>query len=180
MAAAAAAICSLGCEEPTAAPAVSAPMPPSACLDARSWKEELARLDPSSVARVEPRYQWYMCKGSAIVVGTKVVLRSTVLSAAETARLLACPHNRVFFAESADSLASSPWSIPSGWVDIDVEPHGGGVGLSPVSLTGDGVAVTLSADSITKNIHLLRDTRAFASASAAHARAQASAHSSAR
>jgi hypothetical protein len=61
--------------------------------------------------------------------------------------MLQCRASRIFLGETdpSDSPTSPRW-LPAGWLDIETKPEGG------------TLIVTLSADSVPKNIDLFRRT----------------------
>jgi hypothetical protein len=67
--------------------------------------------------------------------------------------MLQCRASRVFLGEAdpSDLPRRSPW-LPSGWLDIEAKPEGG------------NLVVTLSAESVPKNIELFRRTAELLSA----------------
>lgn len=142
------ALAAFGCESTASPPAQTAPQPRSACWDARAWQDELEHLPASAVLKVEPKYQWYMCRGTATVTGTTLLLRPAAVPSEQTARMLECPRQHLYLTGAEHPDSDHMW-IPSGWMDLNVE-----------SRTG-AVAITLSAESVPKNIRLLHDTHAF-------------------
>jgi hypothetical protein len=139
--AASAAAALVGCGD-QAPPARTATVAEPGCPSAEAWRNELEQLRPAAVRSVEGHMFWNTCAGTAAVAGTKLVLRSDAIGSDERDRLLLCRRARIF-------LPSVQSWLPDGWVDIDVEPVEGGVALS------------LSAESVPKNIRLLHDLRAF-------------------
>ncbi len=113
-----------------------------------AWRDNLRILQPSTVLKVEAHYTRNTCDGTTQVIGTRVLLRSPKEpSPAALSWMLQCRASRVFVGEAEPSYlpASSRW-LPPGWLDIAVKPEGG------------IVVVTLSADSVPKNIELFRRT----------------------
>jgi hypothetical protein len=100
------------------------------------------------VLGVEAHYWRNTCDGTAQVMGTRVLLRRPEDSSrAALSRMLQCGGSRVFLGQAYPSQPSTSllW-LPDGWLDIEVKPEGG------------NFLVTLSADSVAKNIQLFQRT----------------------
>ena len=118
------------------------------CEDAAAWQENLRILQPRTVLSVQAHYTRNTCDGTTQVIGTRVLLRRPEDSShAALSWMLQCRASRVLLGEAHPSLflTSSPW-LPTGWLDIEAKPEGG------------NFVVTLSADSVPKNIELFRRT----------------------
>jgi hypothetical protein len=88
---------------------------------------------------------WDTCSGTAQVAATNLLLRrSEAPSAQRLNRLLACSSARILVSYPPDGI------LPDGLVEIDVRPDAG------------NYAVTLRADSVAKNVQLLRRAKALA------------------
>jgi hypothetical protein len=126
------------------------------CRDADVWREDLRILEPKLVVHIEPHYTRNTCDGTTQVIGTQVVLRPpSASSSAALSRMLRCVFSRVLIGElnPARPSAASLW-LPDGWLDIEVKPDGG------------DFLVTLSAESVPKNIQLFHRTTDFLGAHA--------------
>jgi hypothetical protein len=97
-----------------------------------------------AIVGLRPKHIVDTCSATSQAAGTTLVLHPGNASD-PWIQMRRCPSARVFFGGGDDDS----W-IPDGWVDLDVRPE------------GDGVAVTISADSVSKNIKLLQRTAAFA------------------
>jgi hypothetical protein len=118
------------------------------CQDADVWREDLRILEPKSVVHIEPHYTRNTCDGTTQVIGTQVVMRRPADSSfAALSRMLRCGASRVHIGED-NPVGPSPTSLwlPDGWLDIEVKPDGG------------DFLVTLSAESVPKNIQLFHRT----------------------
>jgi hypothetical protein len=130
---------------------------PLSCEDARAWQDALRTLDTTTLLTVEPTTWVDTCSGAAQVTGTRVRIRGSEASSnrlsGRLASLLECPNARVRV-EPADT--SQPGSdrlwLRAGWVDIDVKREAG------------NYSVRLSAESVSKNLQLLRAATAYAHA----------------
>jgi hypothetical protein len=123
---------------------------PAECAELAAWPDELRMLDPETVHTVEPSYISDTCSGTAQVSGTRLFVGPPRGTASDRwTRLLRCPSGRVFVTGSDEQRPGRPhlW-IPNGWLDIDVKR------------SGDDLTITLSAESVPKNIQLLQRTRA--------------------
>jgi hypothetical protein len=125
------------------------------CRDATTWQDDLRIVLPSGVLAARGLYIKNTCDGTTQVTGTELLIRrSEDSSSTALARMLKCGGSRVLLAggeRSRDQSPSSVW-LPDGWVEISVRSH------------AENVLVTLSADSVPKNIELLRHAVALASA----------------
>jgi hypothetical protein len=147
-------LCALTCAANPGPSLSSAQGAQSPCKNAKSWQQNLWVLQPNTVLKVEAHYTRNTCDGTTQVVGTRVLLRSPEDSSrAALSWMLQCRASRVFFGEADPSQppTSSRW-LPPGWLDIEVKPEGG------------TLVVTLSADSVPKNIELFRRTAELVSA----------------
>jgi hypothetical protein len=113
------------------------------CADARAWQRQLRSIEPGAIVGLRPKHIVDTCSGTSQAAGTILILRPKEASA--WIPMLRCPSARVFFGGADDDS----W-IPDGWVDLDVRPE------------GDGAAITISAESVSKNIKLLERASAFA------------------
>ncbi len=136
-----AAVTLCGCtDRPSAAPAAIGP-----CADARAWQDELRSLPAGALLNVDASYIRDTCSGTAQVAATKLLLRGTGASySARLNRLLECSSGYVVVTGPGDSF------LPAGQVEFDVEP------------AADNFAVTIRADSVAKNILLLRRAKVLA------------------
>ena len=130
-----------------------APIAKTPCEDAAAWQDNLRILQPTTALKVEAHYTRNTCDGTTQVIGTRVLLRSPQDSSrAAVSWMLQCRASRVFLGEDDRSVRpASSWWLPPGWLDIEVKPEGG------------DLIVTLSADSVPKNIELFRRTAELAS-----------------
>ena len=131
-----------------------APVAKNPCEDPAAWQDNLRILQRNTVLRVEAHYTRNTCDGTTQVIGTRALLRSPEgSSGAALSWMLQCRASRIFLGEAAPSgfPRGSPW-LPTGWLDVEAKPEGG------------NVIVTLSADSVPKNIELFRRTAELVSA----------------
>jgi len=128
-----------------------AAVPQNPCRDANVWREDLRILEPKLVVHIEPHYTRNTCDGTTQVIGTQVVLRSPSDSAsAALSRMLRCGFSRVLIGTpNPASLSPTSLWLPDGWLDIEVKPDGG------------NFLITLSAESVPKNIQLFHRTTDF-------------------
>jgi hypothetical protein len=112
------------------------------CQDGDAWQDELAALPATSVVKVEPTHWVDMCAGASQLSGTRLLIRRP-----ETERLshmLHCGRTRVRVGQAAGSHAEGHLQLPEGRMDIDVTREAG------------AYSVWLSAETVTKNLELLR------------------------
>ena len=124
-----------------------------ACKDSRTWQNDLRSVLPGTGLRINGVYIRNTCDGTTQVAGAELLLdRPESSSPTALARMLRCGASRVFFVrdERASAPPSLPW-LPNGWVEISVESR------------ERNIRVTLSADSVAKNIELLRRAATLAS-----------------
>jgi hypothetical protein len=133
------------------AAATTANVQAPACEDGRTWQEALDALPPAALTQVEATYVWDTCVGTGQVTGVKLALPPDALESAPWAGLLACPSARVLFAKGHRSASGpSPAWTPDGWVEIVVERE------------RETVVLTVSAETVPKNIRLFRRLTTFA------------------
>jgi hypothetical protein len=145
--AAAAVLALFGCTD-NARPAHASTIDPT-CADPAAWRTELEAVPAGAIAKVEPKLFWHTCPGTAQVVGTKLLLRTDALGPERRTQMLACRSAHVYLGED-EAVSGRPAWLPGGWMDVDAEP------------AGDDLALTLSADTVPKNIRLFSDMRALA------------------
>jgi hypothetical protein len=137
-----------GCAETPGTNISTAAIAQNPCGDANAWREDLRILQAATVVGVEPHYWRNTCDGTSQVIGTQIVLRRPEdSSSAALTRMLRCGPSRVLVGRDGPSMSSrsSLW-LPDGWLDIGVKPDGG------------NFLVTLSAESVPKNIQLFHHT----------------------
>jgi hypothetical protein len=141
-------LCGLACAEHPSATISTARVARSPCKDPKSWRDNLQILQPNNVLGVEAHYWRNTCDGTAQVMGTRVLVRRPEDSSlAALSWMLQCGGSRVFLGAADPSQSSTgPRWLPDGWLDIEVKPDGG------------NFVVTLSADSVPKNIQLFHRT----------------------
>jgi hypothetical protein len=121
--------------------------------DGHAWQDELAALDASAVVRVEPTYWVDTCAGASQVSGTRLLIRLRGTSTERLTRILGCSRVRVQVGRDDGARAEGHLQLPEGWVDVDVTREIG------------AYSVWLSAESVTKNLELVRRAKtAFAHA----------------
>jgi hypothetical protein len=121
------------------------------CRDADVWRDDLRILEPKFVVNVEPHYTRNTCDGTTQIIGTQVLVRRPTDSSSEAlSRMLRCGASRVRVGTDnrAGPSPTSLW-LPDGLLDIEVKPE------------GDNFLVTLSAESVPKNIQLFHRTSDF-------------------
>jgi len=121
------------------------------CRDAKAWRYGLGILQPKIVVEIEPHYTRNTCDGTTQVIGTQIVMsRPDESSAAALSQMLRCGASRVWIGKDNPSMPSrTPFWLPDGWLDVGVKPD------------GVNFLVTLSAESVPKNIQLFRRTTDF-------------------
>jgi hypothetical protein len=126
------------------------------CRDGAAWQEELAALDANAVLKIEPTHWFDTCSGAAQVTGTRLLMRRPEASTERLSRMLRCSSARVRVGNGDGSrLPDGRLQLPEGWVDIDVTREAG------------DYSVRLRAESVPKNIELLRRATAFVRAAQA-------------
>ena len=153
--AAVAVVCMLcACSQNVPAITARAKIEAPSCADASAWQDDLMRLEANSLLRVEPTYWVDTCSGAAQVTGVKLHVRPTERGwSGSFRRVLQCSSARVRVGQVDRSRPrdDSLW-LPEGWVDIEVQREDA------------HFSVWLSADSVAKNLQLLRRITALASA----------------
>jgi hypothetical protein len=144
-------LASAGTLGPSSTPA-TAKVDGAACQDGRAWQEALDTLPAAAVMGVEPMYVRDTCVGTGQVTGVKLDLLPGAVASPPWAGLLECGAARVPFTEAGGPRPSPVWT-PDGLVDIEVERD------------RKIVVLTVSAESVPKNIRLFRRVAAFARAS---------------
>jgi hypothetical protein len=117
------------------------------CEDGPAWQAELGALDANSVLKVEPTYWVDTCNGAAQVTGTRLVIRLHQTSTERLTHMLRCSQTRMHLGKDDGRAAQDHLWLPEGWVDVDVTREAG------------AYSVWLSAESVTKNLELLRRTK---------------------
>jgi hypothetical protein len=124
---------------------------PLECAEVETWPDELRTLTSGAVREVERHYIVDTCSGTAQVSGIRLLVpRPQGATSERWNRWRRCPSQRVFVTDASpsDSARGHFW-IPNGWLDIEVKP------------SGADLAITLSAESLSKNVQLFRRTAAF-------------------
>jgi len=104
-----------------------------------------------AVLKAESKCHVDYCSGVAQVFAVRLVVRAPAgVTAEQLARLLRCHGARALLGEVDLSLRDDPYWLPGSWVDIDVQD------------AGNSFVVTLTGNSVTDNIHILRRAEAFA------------------
>jgi hypothetical protein len=121
------------------------------CRDIDVWRDDLRILEPKFVVNVEPHYTRNTCDGTTQIIGTQVVVRRpTDSSSAALSRMLRCGASRVRVGmDNPEGPSPTSLWLPDGLLDIEVKPEGG------------NLLVTLSAESVPKNIQLFHRTTDF-------------------
>jgi hypothetical protein len=148
---AAAALWMTGCSQAASPVARAASVEQAQCGDATSVPEDLAILRDTTVLSIEPTYVVDTCWGTWQVSGTKLLMSPPQgVPPERLARVLRCHGARALLRRADASMVDDPYWSPDGWVDIEA-----------TSVEGR-LAVLLRADTVQKNIHLLRRATAFA------------------
>ncbi len=146
-----AALWATGCSQGVSPIVRAASVEQAQCGDAASVREDLAVLGDTTVLSVEPTYIIDTCWGTWQVSGTKMLMSPPQgVSPERLARALQCHGARALLGRADASMVDDPYGSPDGWVDIDATP------------AADRLAVTLRADTVSKNVRALRRARAFA------------------
>jgi hypothetical protein len=114
-------------------------------------------LETTTVLRAEPLYSHIITgKNNAEerVSGAKLLIRPPAgVSAERLTRTLQCHSARVLLGQvDRSQFPDDPYFLPDAWLDIDVKPEAG------------NYAVTLQADSVSRNLQVLSQASAFAGA----------------
>jgi hypothetical protein len=124
------------------------------CESGQSAQDEVRLLQTTTVLKAEPIYSRLHTNGNEEerVSGAKLLIRPPEgVSADRLAQVLQCHSARVLLGQvDRSQLADDPYFLPDAWVDIDVRPEAG------------NFAVTLRADSVSKNLAVLSRAAAFA------------------
>jgi hypothetical protein len=148
---AAAAVGMTGCSQAASPVARAASVEQAQCGDAASVPEDLAILADTTVLSIEPTYVVDTCWGTWQVSGTKLLMSPPQgVSPERLARVLRCHGARALLGRYDASMVADPYWSPDGWVDIEATAVAG------------RLAVLLRADTVPKNIRLLRRATAFA------------------
>jgi hypothetical protein len=146
-----AALWTIGCSQGASPIVRAASVEQAQCGDATSVREDLAIVGDTTVLSVEPTYVVDTCWGTWQVSGTKMLMSPpTGVSPERLARALQCHGARALLRRADASMVDDPYGSPDGWVGIDTTP------------AADRLAVTLRADSVSRNVRLLRRAKAFA------------------
>jgi hypothetical protein len=148
---AAAALGMTGCSQAASPVARAASVEQRQCGDATAMLDDLAILRNTTVLSVEPTYVVDTCWGTWQVSGTKLLMSPPEgVSPDRLARVLRCHGARALLRRADASMVDDPYWSPDGWVDIEATPVAG------------RLAILLRADTVQKNIRVLRRARAFA------------------
>jgi hypothetical protein len=147
---AAAALGMTGCSEAASPLARAASVEQAQCGDATSVPEDLAILQDTTVLSIAPTYVVDTCWGTWQVSGTKLLMSPPQgVSPERLARVLRCHGARALLRRADASMVDDPYWSPDGWVDIEATPVAG------------RLAVVLRADTVQRNIRVLRRATAF-------------------
>ncbi len=141
------------CETGLPLPARAAQVEQLQCQGMPAGQDELRSIEHMTVLKAESKCHVDYCNGAAQVFGVRLVVRpSQPTSASELATLLRCHGARATLGKiDLSQDPSDPYWLPDSWVDIEVREDGG------------DFLVTLTGQSVTDNIHILRRATAFAS-----------------
>jgi len=119
-------------------------------------QDDIRLLQATTVLGAEPLYSHMHTNTNdeERVSGAKLIIRPPQgVSADRLAALLQCHSARLLLGQvDRSQLPDDPYWLPQAWVDIDVTPQAG------------NFVVTLSADSVSKNLQVLQRATAFADA----------------
>jgi hypothetical protein len=147
----AAALGIIGCSQEVSPITRAASVEQARCGDATSAQQDLAILGDTAVLSVEPTYTVDTCWGTWQVSGTKLLMSPPEgVSPERLAGILLCHGARALLRRPGVSMVDDPYWSADGWVNIDAAPAAG------------RLAVVLRADSVPKNIRVLRRATAFA------------------
>ena len=118
------------------------------CDGSASAQDEIQLLRSTAVLRIDPIYSHVLTANNSSeerVNGAKLLVRPPKgLSAEQLTRILQCHSARVLLGQvNGAAVPNDPYWLPDAWVDIDVSPEHG------------NFAVTLTADSVHKNLQVL-------------------------
>lgn len=124
------------------------------CRDAIAAPEDLQILEDAQIVEVTPEYVVDTCWGASQVSATKLLVRPPPkVSADRFGTALRCHGARALLGGAeASAVSGDPYWSRDGWVDVDVQAQ------------GKFLVVRLRAETVTKNIRLLRRASAFAAA----------------
>ena len=121
------------------------------CSDVTSMDGDIAVVRDTTVLHVEPTYVVDTCWGTWQVSGARMLMSPPQgVSSEQLARVLQCHGARALLRRYDASMVDDPYWSVDGWVDIDATP------------TAGRLVVTLHADTVPRNIRLLRRAIAFA------------------
>jgi hypothetical protein len=126
------------------------------CADSRTSQDDIRLLQTTTVLSAQPVYTHVHTNTNEEerVSGAKLLIRPPDgVSSERLAGILQCHSARVLLGQvDMSRFADDPTWLPDAWVDIDVKPEGG------------NFAVTLSSDTVAKNLQVLERATAFADA----------------
>jgi hypothetical protein len=124
------------------------------CAGAKTAQDDLRLLEATTVLKAEPLYSRVHTNGNDEdrVSGAKLLIRPPPgISADRLGLVLQCHSARALLGQVDKSqVPDDPYWLPDAWVDIDVTPEAG------------NFAVTLRADSVSRNLQVLNRATAFA------------------
>jgi hypothetical protein len=122
------------------------------CSDTGAAPEDLQILEGTQIVEVRPEYVVDTCWGTWQVSATKLVVRPPPnVSSDRFGRALRCHGARALLGGAeASAVSGDPYWSRDGWVDVDVRAQ------------GNLLVVRLRAETVAKNIRLLRRASAFA------------------
>jgi hypothetical protein len=143
--------------------ACAANVPPSAkaaevermqCSHGTNARDDIQLLQATTVLQAEPIYSHIHTNTNEEerVSGAKLLIRPPEgISADRLAGVLQCHSARLLLGQiDRSQIPDDPYWLPDAWLDINVTPEGG------------NLAVTLRADTVTKNLAVLSRATAFA------------------
>jgi hypothetical protein len=143
----------LGCEPAVSLPARAAAVERDACGLSGASGLETARRVVAGTATLSAESSCHVdyCSGAGQIFGARLAVRPPEgVTAAELAQALRC-HGAQALLQAGERLENDPFFLPDSWVDIDVAPRERGI-----------FVVTLTGETVTDNIRVLRRAKAFA------------------
>jgi hypothetical protein len=124
------------------------------CSSKGNASDDLRLLQSATVLKAEPVYSRVHTNAmdEGLVSGARLVIRPPQgVSADRLNQMLQCHSAGVLLGQiDRSKFPDDPYWLPNAWLDIDVKPE------------GDNFVVTLSANSVARNLQVLRRATAFA------------------
>jgi hypothetical protein len=149
---AAAAATLFACEASLPISARAAQVESNQCAGVPAGPDEQRLMRRIAVLKAESKCHVDYCSGVAQVFAVRLVVRAPAgVTAEQLGTLLRCHGARALLGEvDRSQLGDDPYWLPGSWVDIDVRD------------AANSFVVTLTGNTVTDNLHILRRAEAFA------------------